>query len=478
MQLAFGKYDLHARIARGGTAEVFLADQNGPDGFSKPVALKVLLPEFGHDAEFVDMLIDEARLAVRLSHPSIVQILELGKTDGRYFIAMEYVRGSNLAVLRRALAAEETKMPARATVAILSTVLEALHAAHEQQDKDGKPLNIVHRDVRPHNILISDHGIVKVADFGIAKAAINHARTRTGVIKGCFAYLSPEQARARPVDRRSDVFSAGLVLYELLSGARAYECDDELEMLGRAQHAELTPLGVACPEVPARLREVVDRALAPEPDARFQSCAAMGDALAQAAKKAGMTPFTPAQLAAFVAPFLAGVKLEPVERSLFGEELLAEAGGGVATRVVGTPKPAVPLLVTTPAGTSLGTQASMAWIAGALAVVAVLAFALWPRPNEPVPEPEPASQAATAAPIDPPPPAKAAHGYLTINSRPWSTVFVDGALVSKTTPVRRLELSIGKHRVVLQRGDGAKAELDVEITPGATVTKLYDWDAR
>ena len=125
MQLAFGKYDLHARIARGGTAEVFLADQNGPDGFSKPVALKVLLPEFGHDAEFVDMLIDEARLAVRLSHPSIVQILELGKTDGRYFIAMEYVRGSNLAVLRRALAAEQTKMPARATVAILSTVLEA-----------------------------------------------------------------------------------------------------------------------------------------------------------------------------------------------------------------------------------------------------------------------------------------------------------------------------------------------------------------
>lgn len=468
--MRFGKFELQSRIARGGTAEVFLAEMHGASGFKKRVALKLLLPEFASDPDFMAMFADEARLCADLSHPNIVQVFELGAIRGRDYIAMEYVRGLNLAVLRRGLAERKAGMPLGASATVLRSMLAALHFAHERTDDQGKPVGIVHRDVRPHNLLISDSGVVKVADFGIAKAAINHARTRTGVIKGCFAYLSPEQAKAKPVDRRSDVFAAGLVAYELFAGVRAYEDEDELEMLRRAQVGDLVPIAKAAPKLPVVLQEVVTKALQLDPAARWQTCRDFGEALQSALTTAGIQPYSESQMQAFIAEDVRHVELEPLEESSFGDEMPSNVRSEMAdakTHVTTEPKKRRP-------------RPFPYVIGGALLLsAAIIAIAPWLRSAPPVAAPT--SQPTVAAvdnDPDPPAPAGPARGFLTVNSRPWSSVYVDGALVSRSTPLRRHLLPIGKHSVTLQRGDGVKATFDVEISSGETTTKLYDWDSR
>src|SRR5579859_155424 len=257
----FGPYELLEPLASGGMARVFRARMIGAAGFEKIVAIKFMLPSFAGNPEAVKMFVDEARLAATLSHANIVGILDFGERDGSYYIAMEYVAGANLRVLLRR--ASETGRHARPLVAshLVAEVARGLDYAHRKSDSEGRPLFIVHRDVSPQNIVVSWTGEVKVLDFGIARSRARNTQTVSGTIKGKYAYMSPEQAAGQPLDRRSDIFSLGAVLYELLAHQKAYP-DAGLSTLSKVRNAEFAPLDRVAPEAPKPLVEVVRKAMA------------------------------------------------------------------------------------------------------------------------------------------------------------------------------------------------------------------------
>jgi len=212
-----GKYRLIAELGHGGMAEVFLAVAQGPAGFNKLTVIKQIRPQLADDPEFLSMFLDEARLAARLNHPQIVQTNEVGHEANRYFIAMEYLEGQPLNRVVNRVGRE--RFPLAMHIGLLADTLAGLHYAHDLTDYDGTPLEVVHRDVTPHNIFITYEGQVKVVDFGIAKAMNSSSETKTGVLKGKVAYMAPEQARGEKVDRRADVFSVGVMLWEAAVGS-------------------------------------------------------------------------------------------------------------------------------------------------------------------------------------------------------------------------------------------------------------------
>lgn len=263
------RYSILKKIATGGMAELFLAKQSGLEGFEKVVVIKRILRNLAEDDEFVSMFLDEARIAAKLSHPNIVQIYDLGKADDTHYIAMEYVSGRNVQHLMTKQAAHGGFIPIEHACRIVAGVCEGLHYAHSRKDFDGKPLNIVHRDISPQNILVSFAGGVKVVDFGIAKASTQLAHTRDGVLKGKYAYMSPEQVRGQPIDHRSDLFALGLVFYELLTGRRAFEREDSLKTLKAiVQEKPVNPRELN-PDIPAEVVSLLSRALAKSPDRRY-----------------------------------------------------------------------------------------------------------------------------------------------------------------------------------------------------------------
>jgi serine/threonine protein kinase len=275
----FGDYVLVQKIALGGMAELFLAKRHGVEGFEKTVAIKRILPELSWNRDFVSMFINEAKIAARLSHPNIVQIFDFGKIDTYYFIAMEYVHGENLrALLQRAA---ERQLPLSADVAafIVARACAGLEHAHRKTDESGKPLRIVHRDVSPQNVLVSYDGDVKVVDFGIAKAVAENPEATRGVLKGKLAYLSPEQVAGRSIDARSDIFAMGLVFYELLCGKKLFEQPDPAEVLDAIVHVDAGKVADSIPRLDRRLRDVLRRSLALDPEQRFRSAGEMQMAL-------------------------------------------------------------------------------------------------------------------------------------------------------------------------------------------------------
>ncbi len=214
----FGKYLLVGDLATGGMAQIFLAVHQGLEGFNRVVALKRVLPELTDKSELVQMFLDEARLAARLEHPNIVRTYEFGAEANLYYLVMEYLAGEDLnAVLGCALRSHQP-LSISFIVKVVSRICAGLHFAHELSDSMGRPLGLVHRDVTPSNIVVTYFGEVKLIDFGVAKAASNVVQTRAGMLKGKISYMSPEQLRARGIDRRSDVFSTGIVLWEMLTG--------------------------------------------------------------------------------------------------------------------------------------------------------------------------------------------------------------------------------------------------------------------
>src|SRR5512139_2277258 len=228
----FGRYQLLELIARGGMAEVHKAKSHGVEGFEKVLVIKSILPELSRDAEFVEMFVKEAKIAVSLSHPNIVQVFDLGRADDRYFIAMEYVAGTDLSTLLRRAARHELPLAPALSVFIASEVAQALDYAHRRRDQDLQPMSLVHRDVSPQNILLGFEGAVKLTDFGIAKARHKvEENTQAGVLKGKYAYMAPEQARGEPVDARADLYALGIVLYECLSGTHPFLTPSSYETL-------------------------------------------------------------------------------------------------------------------------------------------------------------------------------------------------------------------------------------------------------
>ena len=274
----FGKYELLGLIARGGMAEVYRARQKNDR--QRILAIKCMRPQLAREARFVDMFIREGKLAMILKHLSIVETFDVGRTESRYFIAMEYIGGKDLTqVLRRCQEANQ-RIPVPHAIYIAARIAEGLHHAHTLAGEDGRPLNIVNRDVSPSNVRLSYWGGVKMLDFGIAQALMKFT-SEIGVLKGKFSYMSPEQIRGMPVDARTDIFSAGIILHEMLTTEKLFRGDTEFALMEKVRKAEISPPSKFNRRVPADLDAIVARALARDVADRYQTAEAFAQDLDQ-----------------------------------------------------------------------------------------------------------------------------------------------------------------------------------------------------
>jgi serine/threonine protein kinase len=271
----FGKYLLLDKIATGGMAELYQAKITSVEGFEKLVAIKKILPNLTQDKNLVNMFIDEAKLAAMLTHRNIVQIYDLGSMESAYFIAMEYIHGKDLRAIEKKSPEKVLPLPLEYGLYITCRICSALDYAHNLKDFQGNPLELIHRDISPQNILISYEGEVKIVDFGIAKAAKKTADTKEGLIKGKVAYMSPEQAAGKSIDNRSDIFSTGIVLYEMITGTRMFEGDSDLKVLERVRKADFEPAENIVPDLPPKVAEILNRSLTKAVSKRYKSCGAM-----------------------------------------------------------------------------------------------------------------------------------------------------------------------------------------------------------
>ncbi|MCX4247988.1 serine/threonine-protein kinase [Paraliomyxa miuraensis] len=357
-----GRYSLIRRLAVGGMAELYIARQAGIEGFEKIVALKRVLPHLAEDAQFVQMFLAEARIAATLDHPNIVHVTDIGEEDGEYFFAMEYVHGANLLeVLRRN---DVLPLPRACALTIVTGVAAALHYAHDQLGPDGRPLGLVHRDVSPSNVMISYTGAVKLTDFGIVRAAGRTSVTAEGQTKGKAGYMSPEQCFGERIDRRSDVFALGILLYEATTGVRAFYAPNEFAMMGRTARVDYVPPQDIDPSYPPALARIVARALAKEPDERYPTAEAMHVELEAVAQAEGLR--------------LSAVELSRHMKELFGAPAHPHTDLGTLPEPTATamPAPSPPRVL-------------LPWVlAGAgLAATVAVTIALWPRLDSAADEP-------------------------------------------------------------------------------------------
>ena len=281
-----GRYELLTRIAVGGMAEVFIARERGLAGLERTVVIKQILPQYAEQPSFVEMFLREARIIARLNHPNVVQIIELDESDGVYYIVMEHIFGMTARKLLQLAEQAHRRITPSVAAAIAAQACQGLHAAHVLVDLDGTPLGIVHRDINPHNLMITPDGFVKLLDFGIAKSTVGAEATYTGTLKGKFSYMSPEQCDNQPVDQRTDVFSMGIVLWELLTHRPLFKRDSEIGMV-RAVLEESVPLpSTVDPAIPSALEDVAMKALAKDKEKRFESAEQMRSTLLKACESA------------------------------------------------------------------------------------------------------------------------------------------------------------------------------------------------
>jgi len=283
-----GRYALYGEIAAGGMATVHFGRLLGPVGFSRTVAIKRLHPQFAKDPEFVSMFLDEARLAARIRHPNVVPTLDVVATQGELFLVMDYVQGESLSRLIRASRERGERIPLRMASAIVGGALHGLHAAHEAKNERGEPLQIVHRDMSPQNVLVGTDGGARVLDFGVAKAAGRVQTTREGQLKGKLAYMAPEQIGGT-VSRQTDVYAAAIVLWETLTGHRLFAGENEGQILSKVLGGLVQPPSAVAPELPVGVDEVVLRGLAREPQNRYATAREFAIALERCAGVASST---------------------------------------------------------------------------------------------------------------------------------------------------------------------------------------------
>jgi serine/threonine protein kinase len=429
--LYVGRYAIFDRIAAGGMATVHVGRLVGEGGFARTVAVKRLHPQFALDPEFVAMFLDEARLAARIRHPNVVATVDIVNGEGELFLVMEYVDGEPLSTLLRLAREQKHAVPVDIAAAVMSQALHGLHAAHEATNDLGEPLHIVHRDVSPQNVLVGTDGVVRVLDFGVAKALGKLHTTREGQLKGKLGYLAPEQILGHPVTRRSDVFAAAVVLWEALAGQRLFAAESEGNVLHRIMEGVVEPPSRHAGAIPAALDAVVLRALAKEPAERFDSALAMAEAL-----EAAIPVAAPRAVGSWMKE-LAGERL--VERAQLlasVESSSAVAPSAAAPKEVAVrlePPPTIPDDAERAAHTSVSVasdrewlppprRGSWAWMAiggialgGGIATAAVLGREPPPAPSASAPvfvaEPPPpllaAEPTACAAPPVPPSPPSA-----------------------------------------------------------------------
>jgi len=284
----FGKYDLLALLATGGMAEIWLARVSGTAGFEKLVVIKRLLDQLAVNPEYVEMFLDEARINARLSHSNVVQVIELGQVESKYFMAMEYVAGLSVSQVGRRATQRLGEVPQQVACGVVAQACAGLHYAHEVALPDGTPLGIIHRDVSPQNLILTFEGLVKVVDFGIAKADVRQHRTRAGLVKGKSSYMSPEQCLGLALDRRSDVFALGIVLYELATSRRLFKRATPYQTFQAITMGDVPPPRSLNPKIHAAVEAVILRALERKPEDRYATAGEMHDAIEEAMRKAGL----------------------------------------------------------------------------------------------------------------------------------------------------------------------------------------------
>ncbi|MEW6431841.1 MAG: serine/threonine-protein kinase [Myxococcota bacterium] len=513
-----GRYRLLKLLATGGMGEVFLARQEGPAGFAKVVVIKRILRHLAQDQGFIDLFLNEAKLAGQLQHPNIAQVFGLEHEGNSWFIAMEYVHGKSLRDLLDEAGRRELKVPPRIAVRIASQALQGLHFAHELKDERGKPLGILHRDVTPENLLVAFSGTVKLVDFGIARA-MTGAETRVGRPKGKVAYMAPELAvSGASIDRRADVFAMGIVLYEALTLKRPANAPATAEEASRPR-APYEP----DPRLPEGLNEVLGKAMAPDPADRYQTAQEMSDAL-EAWLAAGRLTVPPGDVANFlvelfgrqsadvnegVVPLEEGVGVTAQMAIPKGATQPIALGGGTAPlsrtstgqlqRV-----PSQPLPQSNPR-----TQLIVALVVGggtALLVGFITLLAVWPRsdpqPVIPVTEVGPNDRVmpelvltpppVDAGPVEAPPPPKPSRvvkkpppprppkkvapkpGRVTVRVNPWAEVLYGGKSYG-ITPIPAIEVPSGTATFTLRNNQlRVTRKVSVKVPPGGNVVLKAD----
>jgi len=336
--IQFGKYTLFERLGRGGMADVFKGRIQGPEGFERIFVVKRILPHLSDDPTFIRMFIEEAKLSARLNHPNIVQIFELGAVEGEYFISMEYVHGQDLSATMRVLW-KSFGPPHPALVSFVGReVCRALGYAHSLTDEQGRPLGMIHRDVSPSNVMLSYDGAVKLLDFGIAKAMGDAPETtRNGTMKGKYAYMAPEQTERENVDHRIDIFAAGIILYESLTGRRLFKGATDIQTIERVRRCDVKPPSFLNPACPPELDDILLKALARDPARRFQTAVEMAEALDDLVHA---TRFSPEMLAGTMRHAFGldgGVALPVGEPRRFA----SGATGSIATPSASAPSPTI-----------------------------------------------------------------------------------------------------------------------------------------
>jgi len=482
----FGQYRLLERIGVGGMAEVWKARMTGVEGFQKTVAIKRILPHLTDSPDFVEMFVDEAKLAAQLNHANVIHIYDLGKIGEDYYIAMEHVEGENLRrILERA---RETGRPVPVGLAlyVAARVASALDHAHRKRDFDGRDLGLVHRDVSPQNVLIGYEGTIKLCDFGIVKAVSKSSHTQRGALKGKLQYMSPEQAWGKSLDGRSDIFSVGALLFEMLTGRRLFVGDSEMEVLEAVRECQVTAPGELVPGIPGEVDAIVLRALAREPEDRFQSAGELAARIEEVL--GGMRPaLGPAPGQSELARYVAELFGRPPEASEEGDHAAAgpvgaavpvpgslpgtapgpDAGGPVTpegTGAAAAPVPAVAPVgkVEPEEGGPRGKWLLVAAIAVALLAGGLLAWYLLERRGTDGGAPEVREAGVEAEPVPPPaaPAGVAAPGEAEDGSDPGDE---EGAEAAGTEPAAPEALQLGLEEKLAEREEALRRQYEAEL---------------
>ncbi|MBI1908583.1 MAG: serine/threonine protein kinase [Deltaproteobacteria bacterium] len=472
----FGRYLLLERLATGGMAEIFLAKLPGVAGFEKMVAIKRILPHWSQNREFITMLIDEAKIVVQLTHPNIVPVYELGREEGSYYIAMEYVDGIDLKKLLQSCLETSKTVPVSITLFIITEILKGLAYAHKKTNNRGENLGIIHRDISPQNILISFDGLVKVADFGIARAARRSHETATGTLKGKFSYMSPEQANQQPLDPRSDLFSVGILFYELLVGKKLFGQKTDIATLDEVRKSEdLIPTDLS---LKPSLKPVLEKSLRKDPKERFQEAGEFVQTLERWCRNE-KEECSAEQLSIFLkeifsqeiqlhkkkqerlegTPILKGV----IHPRSFSRSLRKRQG----TEVFVAKQPSI--LPKSPWSKRLAVGLGLLGLA---LLIITVGRVINPKKATPAPTKTPAVLTTPAVSMTPAtsmapaitPPLKM-EGWLSIQAVPWASVSIDGQPQIET-PLRKRSLSLGKHLVKAYYSDDKFLTKEIAIAEG------------
>ncbi len=309
-QVTFGRYLLERRIANGGMGEVFLARQTGPSGFDRVCVVKRMHPHLEADPEVSSMFLEEAQLTAQITHPYVAQVYDFGRVDNAFYLAMEHVDGPPLGTVIKHFSSSGRFVPLDFICRVVSQAAQALDYAHRLKDAQGVALELIHRDISPQNILVSKDGLTKVIDFGIAKARTTARRTQVGLVRGKIGYLSPEQLASEPLDFRTDIYSLGLVMYELVTGRRAVLGNNDLEMIGNIRARNWPAAATVRPDCPKALLDVIAKATEPDRNARYGSMAELSAALEAVIAQQGYMPLPP-RLGAIAAEVMEGRRTAP-----------------------------------------------------------------------------------------------------------------------------------------------------------------------